>query len=270
MMSERGLQARELLSSESSSEPVARRLGCQIVIVDDADELGRTAALIVARLVNRSPRAVLALPTGQTPLTMYKWLRDLYRKGAIDFPSVRTFNLDEFCGVSPENPASFAAYMRRELLEHVNLNRDNVNLLNPLALDPEAECRDYERRIRQAGGIDLAILGIGRNGHIAFNEPGSAFDSRTRLVRLAPTTIRDSRVFFADPSEVPRSALTMGIGTIMEARQLLLLASGRRKARILARSLLGEVTTTVPASVVQRHPGLTVVADKLAATELMG
>lgn len=270
MMPERAPQARELVSDESSNQPHGRRLKYQIVIVNDADELGQTAALIVVRLVNRSRRTVLALPTGQTPLAMYQWLRDLHREGAIDFSSVRTFNLDEFYGVSPENPASFAAYMRRELFDHVNLPDDGVNLLNPLALDAEAECRDYERRIRQAGGIDLAILGIGRNGHIAFNEPGSAFDSRTRLVRLAPTTIRDSRAFFADPSEVPHSALTMGIGTIMEARQLLLLASGRRKARILARSLLGEVTTAVPASVVQRHPNLTVIADKPAAAELMG
>lgn len=261
--------ARQPHSANESWEPPDDKPGHRIMIVRDGDELGRTAATIVARTLRDNPRAVLALPTGNTPLPMYRWLVRMHGEGAVDFSAARTFNLDEFYGLSPENPASFAAYMHRELFCHVSLGDDNVNLLNPLALDAQAECRDYERRIRQAGGIDLAILGIGRNGHIAFNEPGSAFDSRTRLIRLATSTIRDSRRFF-DGSPVPPLALTMGIGTIMEARQVLLLASGRKKARILARSLLGEVSVEVPASVLQRHPALTVIIDQQAAAGLAG
>mgnify|MGYP005857499077 CR=1 FL=1 len=261
--------ARRLHAASESWGPFDNKPGRRLVIVRDSDELGRTAATIVARTLQDKPRAVLALPTGNTPLPMYRWLVRMHGEGAVDFSATRTFNLDEFYGVSPDDPASFAAYMRREFFDHVNLNRDNVNLLNPLALDPEAECHDYERRLRQAGGIDLAILGIGRNGHIAFNEPGSAFDSRTRLVSLAASTIRDSRRFFGG-SPVPHLALTMGIGTIMEARRVLLLASGRKKARILARSLLDEVSVEAPASVLQRHPALTVIADQQAAAGLVG
>lgn len=239
------------------------------MVVEDWDALGRIAALIVAQQLHDNPLSVLALPTGKTPLTLYCWLVRMYDEGTVDFSANRTFNLDEFYGIDRDNPGSFAAYMRREFFGHVNLRPENINLLDPLAHDVDAECRCYERKIRDAGGIDLAILGIGQNGHLAFNEPGSPFDSRTRLVRLTPQTIKDNRSFFRDLSEVPHFALTMGLGTIMEARHVLLLASGRRKAKVIARALQGAVTVACPASVLQQHPKLTVVVDKDAAARLL-
>lgn len=227
------------------------------------------AAAVVAEVLGHNPRAVLALPTGNTPLSLYQRLVYLHRKDSVTFSAVTTFNLDEYHGLAPDDPASYAAYMHREFFDHVDINPQKVHLLNSLATDAEAECRAYEEEIRRAGGLDLAILGIGRNGHIAFNEPGSDFASRTRRVQLTDQTIADNKSLFADPARMPRFALTMGIGTILEARRVLLLASGRKKAEILAKALRGEVNTDVPASVLQLHPKLTVIADKAAAEQLM-
>ncbi|MBI2955625.1 MAG: glucosamine-6-phosphate deaminase [Chloroflexi bacterium] len=279
------------------------KYGFRLIVVGDADDLGKVAALIVAKELRDNPRAVLALPTGRTPLGMYRQLRHLYEEGEVDFAGVTTFNLDEFYGIPAEHPGSFAAYMRRELFDRVNLHPENINLLDSLASAPsvrglgghpqefpfpkraggaqnqkrcpgraapdaDEECHGYERKIRRAGGIDLAILGIGHNGHIAFNEPGSPFDARTRLVKLTERTLADNSIYFADATAVPRFALTMGIGTIMEARRILLLASDGKKARILARALEGDITSDVPASALQRHSGLTVVADEPAVASL--
>lgn len=219
-------------------------------------------------MLDQNPRAVLVLPTGNTPLSLYQRLVQMHQDGTITFSATTTFNLDEYHGLSPDDPGSYAAYMHHEFFDRVDVDPRRVHLLNSLAADVEAECRAYEEAIRQAGGIDLAILGIGRNGHIAFNEPGSDFASRTRRVRLTAQTVADNQTLFADPARMPRFALTMGIGTIMEARRVLLLASGPRKAEILARALRGEVTTDVPASVLRLHPRLTVVADKDAAIGL--
>lgn len=237
----------------------------ELVIVDSYRELSLRAAAHVAALLRRKPNAVLGLATGSTPVGLYQELVRLHRQEGLDFSRVTTFNLDEYWGLPDDHPASYHRFMQENLFGLVNLRPENTHIPSGTAENMEAECERYEEAIRRAGGIDLQILGIGQNGHIGFNEPGTPFTSRTRVVDLTEDTRRANARFFPSLEEVPRRAVTMGIATIMEAREILLLASGKEKAAALAAAVEGEVTPEVPASVLQTHPRVTVLADRAAA-----
>jgi glucosamine-6-phosphate deaminase len=207
---------------------------------------------------------VLGLPTGSTPEGFYAALA---QSGA-DFRAVQTFNLDEYLGLPREHDQSYYTFMKRHIYDRVNLDPAHTHVPFGMAADPEAECRSYEAAIREASGIDVMLLGIGHNGHIGFNEPGTPWTSRTRRVELAAKTRQANARFFGSIDGVPREALTMGIGTILESRQIILLASGEGKAEIIRRTLEGEAGVDVPATALQGHPNVTVLLDRAAAMEL--
>jgi glucosamine-6-phosphate deaminase len=234
----------------------------------DYEVLSERAAHIVADLVRKKPTAVLGLATGSTPEGLYSCLIRIARDERIDFSRVTTFNLDEYEGLPPAHPESYHAFMQRNLFDGLGLAESQTNLLDGLAEDPTAECAAYEAKIRRAGGIDLQVLGIGGDGHIAFCEPGSSLAGRTSLVALHPKTIADNARFFTSEDEVPRKALTMGVGTILEARSCLILAKGLAKADVWARMIEGPVTAQVTASALQLHPWAIAISDRDAASEL--
>lgn len=233
------------------------------IIVDTYEDLSLVAARLVGDAIGEKPDLVLGLPTGRTPVGFYAALVQLYRQGRVDFSRVVTFNLDEYYPMDPRDPRSFHAFMQKHLLEHVNVPWDHVHIPDGRAPEPEQACAEYEHQLARAGGIDLLVLGIGHNGHIGFNEPGAPRQGRTGPVRLAHETIQAN--FGSVGPGVPRFALSMGIGTILESRKILLLASGQDKASITRRALLGPVTPDVPASFLQLHPSLTVILDRGAA-----
>lgn len=240
----------------------------RLVVAKDYESLSWEAARLIARELLAKPNLVLALPTGETPKGMYQSLVRLYREGLLDFSQATIFNLDEYLGLPPDHPQSFRTYMYRHLWELVNLRRESTYIPNSIPANPEEECRRYEELIEKAGGIDLAVLGLGKNGHIAFNEPGTPFESLTHVAQLSLETREREVQAFGVLENVPTHAITIGIKTIMRARKVILLVSGKGKAKILAQALLGPVTPEVPASILQLHPQLTVVADEEAAAEL--
>lgn len=242
----------------------------RLIVVDDYLALSREAARFVARRLLAKPDLVLALPTGETPLGLYRELARLHREGLLDFSRATAFNLDEFLGIPPNHPASFRSYMERHFWGQVNLRPEARHIPQSLPADPTGECQRYEALIQGAGGLDLAILGLGRNGHIAFNEPGTPFERRTHVAELTEETRADEAERFGGLGNVPKRAITLGIRTLMNAREVLLLVSGIEKAGILARALEGPVTPAVPASVLQLHPNLTVLVDRAAAAFLQG
>jgi glucosamine-6-phosphate deaminase len=220
----------------------------------------------VARSVARNPRLVLGLPTGRTPIPLYRELVALCRARQVDFSAATTFNLDEFVGVAPTDPGSYRAFMRRHLFDHVNLPARRTHMLDGSAADPAAECARFERAIARAGGIDLMVLGLGRNGHIGFNEPGPWLVADTHLTALRPSTRRANAFLFGQrPAGVPRHALSMGMGTILRARRIVLLVTGRAKARSLERAIHGRITPLVPASFLQLHRDVEVWLDAAAS-----
>lgn len=226
-------------------------------------------AEIIARELVLNPRLVLGLATGRSMEGVYAHLASLQRERDLDFSRCRTFNLDEYVGLPPSHAGSFHHYMAERLFRPVKLLPGQVALLDGMAPDLPAECRRYEALIRQAGGIDLLLLGLGQTGHIGFNEPPTAFDSRTHEAHLLPLTRRQNAdLFGGEPSAVPATALTMGIGTILEARRCLLLVTGARKAAVLARVMEGPATPLVPGSALQRHPDCQVVVDEAAMTSV--
>ena len=233
-----------------------------------------SAALLVARLIAKdlraNPQLVLGLATGHTMEAVYRRLVDMCRTENLDFSLCRTFNLDEYVGIPPDSPGSYRSYMNRHLFLHVNIDRRNTHLPNGTAPDLDAECERYEQAIRRAGGIDFQLLGIGRDGHIGFNEPLSALRSRTRAKALTPDTIRQNTLEFGGPETMPRRALTMGVGTILESRRCVLLATGEEKGDIVARAVEGPITSMVSASALQLHARCTVIVDRAAATRLQG
>ena len=241
------------LIQKSVSES-ANSLFVKIHICADYDEMSEEAARSVAEAIRAKPKLVLCVPSGNTPKGMYQELIRMRRQSQLDFSKVKFFLLDEYIGLRPGHPQSFRADLWRVFLNYINVRPANVYL-------PD---ESYEETTRRSGGIDLLISGIGVNGHIAFNEPGSALDSRTRIVELEDSTIELMKTSFSPP-ELPRKAITMGLATILEARRILLLASGSPKAQILARALTGEITTDVPASALRLHSNLTVIADEEAA-----
>jgi glucosamine-6-phosphate deaminase len=240
----------------------------RIAICASIQAATKLAAVRVGAVLRAHPRAVVALATGRTPVKLYRTLVRLHRAGELDLAQAALFNLDEFAGVPPDHPGSFATFLRRHLIAPLRIDPSHVHFLDGAANRWQNEARGHEEALASAGGLDLAILGIGRNGHIAFNEPASALGSRTRRVRLTTATRRAYAGFAQRRDPVPTHAITMGMASIMEARELLVLASGRAKAAIVARALQGPITTRVPASLLQLHPNVTVVLDRAAAARL--
>jgi glucosamine-6-phosphate deaminase len=234
----------------------------RVFIEPDLDALARRAAGCVADVLLATPGAVLALPTGRTPLGLYRELVRMHHENHLDFSAIRVFSLDEYIGVLPTDVRSFHSYLWERFLSRVNVLPANMHLLPPSA--DANDCGDYETAIREAGGIDLLIAGVGTNGHIAFNEPGSGLDSRTRIVELQESTLAGMRAVFGH-DELPTHAVTMGLATILEARKILVLASGQVKRNALAGLLRGPVTTENPVSAVRLHADATVVADRDAS-----
>ena len=240
----------------------------KVLIVKNYEELSLETALRIAEAVRSNPDIVLGLATGGTPLGCYRELIRMHREEGLSFSRVTTFNLDEYVGLPPSHPQSYHYYMFHNFFDHVDVRRENVHIPDGMAENLDEECRRYEEAIKEAGGIDLQLLGIGRNGHIGFNEPGSPFDSRTRVVKLSEQTRKDNARFFNSIDEVPTHAITMGIGTIMEARRIILIASGEAKAEAIAKAVKGPKTVDVPASALQDHPDCLFIIDKEAASLL--
>jgi len=228
-----------------------------------------TARLIAAEILAR-PQLVLGLATGRTMERVYAKLVQIHREDGLDFSLVRTFNLDEYIGLSPQDDASYRHYMNHHLFDHINIDRRNTNLPDGMTDDENGEGERYEAAIRDAGGIDLQLLGIGRAGHIGFNEPLSALQSRTRAKALTPITIAENSGQFDDPSRMSRRAITMGVGTILEAKRLLVLVTGKSKAEILAKAVEGPITSMVSATAIQLHRSVQVISDEQAAADLSG
>lgn len=238
-----------------------------IFVVDDYEQLSKKAAQVVAQRVQAKKNLVLGLATGSTPVGMYQELVRMHENGLVNFGLVTTFNLDEYVGLGSDDSQSYYRFMQANFFSHVKVEKSFIP--NGLATDFVGECSSYEAEIKSNGGIDVQILGVGRDGHIGFNEPGASRSSRTCVVSLDAITMQDNSRFFADISRVPNRAITMGIGTILDARECILLANGAHKAEIILRALKGPVTELVPASFLQTHENLTVILDKDAAKKII-
>ena len=240
----------------------------EVIVQRDYAQMSKVAAQIVGELLNTKPNAVLGMATGSTPLGLYQELVRLHEKEQLDFSRVTTFNLDEYVGLNVNHPQSYHYFMHKHFFQHVNIPPQNINIPSGTTSNYPAFCQWYESRIAECGGIDLQILGIGTDGHIAFNEPTSSLSSRTRLKTLSKQTIDDNARFFERREDVPIYAITMGVGTILEARKLLLVASARAKAKAIAQAVEGPVTSMVTASALQLHKDAIVIVDQEAAAGL--
>jgi len=236
----------------------------KIYQVKDYKEMSRKAANIISAQIIIKPNCVLGLATGSTPIGVYQQLVEWYHKGDLDFSNVKTINLDEYKGVAPNNKQSYHYFMNKNLFEKVNINKRNVNIPNGLEEDSSAECTRYNKIIHNLGGIDMQLLGIGHNGHIGFNEPEEVFEMGTHCVALAQSTIEANSRLFEKEEIIPKYAYTMGIKSIIQAKKILMIVSGKDKADILMKLLNGPVTPAVPASILQLHNDLTIVADEAA------
>ena len=240
----------------------------RIIKAKDYDDLSRKAANIISAQVLLKPDCVLGLATGSTPIGTYKQLIEWYEKGDLDFSAAKSVNLDEYRGLTKDNDQSYYYFMYNNLFKHININMENTNVPDGTEPDSEKECSRYENVIEAYGGVDLQLLGLGHNGHIGFNEPDKDFPRTTHCVDLTQSTIEANKRFFASVDDVPKQAYTMGIGTIMKARKILLVVSGADKAQILHDILCGPVTPEVPASILQLHSDVIVVADEAAMAKL--
>jgi glucosamine-6-phosphate deaminase len=239
-----------------------------VIIKDDYESICQEAARHVADLIEKKPNCVLGLATGSTPLGVYRELIRLHKEGGLDFSQITTFNLDEYVGLPKTHEQSYYFFMQENLFKHININPNSIHIPNGMAEDIEEECLFYEEQIVKAGGIDLQILGIGANGHIAFNEPLSSLGSRTRIKTLTHKTRQDNARFFSSIDEVPKYAITMGVGSIMESRSIILLASGKNKAEAISKTIEGPITAMVPATMVQMHRDAVILVDQDAASLL--
>ena len=239
-----------------------------ITVLPDSLAAARQTADLIANQIRDKPTSVLGLATGSTPIEVYRELIRRHRSDGLDCSAVTTFNLDEYVGLGPEHPQSYRHFMQENLFDHLNVPVSQTHVPDGLAADLAEHAERYEQAIAAAGGIDVQLLGIGHNGHIAFNEPGAARTSRTRVVRLAEQTIEKNSRFFASVGEVPRTALTMGIDTILESKQIVLLAFGKAKAEAVRRALQGPADSDSPASYLQLHENVTFVLDADAASLL--
>ena len=242
----------------------------EFIITKDYDEMSRVAADIIAQKVRTKPNCTLGLATGSTPIGLYAQLVKDHREGKLSFADVSTYNLDEYRGLDRNSPHSYHYFMREHLFNHVDINMDATHVPDGSNPDAADACERYESAIKACGGIDLQLLGLGHNGHIGFNEPNTCFARETNCVELTLSTIKANSRLFERIEDVPTMAYTMGVGTIMRAHEVLVVASGEDKAEIVARSFFGRVSPDVPASVLQFHPHLTVVVDEAAASKSNG
>ncbi|MDR2649898.1 MAG: glucosamine-6-phosphate deaminase [Clostridiales bacterium] len=240
----------------------------KIYKANDFKDMSRKAANIISAQVILKENSVLGLATGSSPIGVYSQLIEWYKKGDIDFSRVTTINLDEYRGLAPVNEQSYRFFMNTRFFSHININMANTYVPNGMESDAECECARYERLISAMGGIDMQLLGLGHNGHIGFNEPGAAFEAYTHCVDLTQSTIESNKRFFAASGEVPRRAYTMGIKTIMQARRIVVIVSGEKKAQIVKEAFFGSITPRIPASVLQLHNNVTLVGDEAALSLL--
>ena len=240
----------------------------RVIVCDTYDEMSETGAKLIESQIMLKPDSVLGLATGSTPLKPYGQMIELYKKGVVDFSSVTTFNLDEYVNLDVKDKNSYHSFMHENLFDHINIPEKSINFLNGNAEDLEQECKDYEQKIKNAGGIDIQLLGIGSNGHIAFNEPADCFQRWSHVVTLKESTVQDNSRFFNSIDEVPTQAVTMGIGSIMQAKKILIIALGTNKAKAIKQLIDGNVTPMCPASVLQFHTHVTLMLDKAAASLL--
>lgn len=239
-----------------------------VVVVKNYYEISIQAAQLIAEQITKKKNSVLGLATGQTPVGMYQELIKMFKRGDIDFSEVRTFNLDEYYGLPSKHPQSYHHYMWDTFFKYINIKKENIHLLNGATENIKEECNQYEILIQKHGGIDLQILGIGDNGHLGFNEPAIGLNSKTHLVNLSEETIQANSQYFDDIQKIPRQALTMGIGTIMKAKKIVLLANGRKKSQAIERTIHGPVSTEVPATVLQLHNNVLLIIDEEAASQI--
>ena len=241
----------------------------RIYVGKNYEEMSRIAANVLSAQVTMKHDCVLGLATGSTPIGTYKVLAERCAKGDLDFSQVKSINLDEYVGLSGDHDQSYRYFMNTNLFDHINIDKANTNVPNGLAEDVEAECARYNQVINTLGPIDIQVLGMGHNGHIGFNEPAEAFPLKTNLVDLQESTINANSRFFASRDDVPKQAITMGIGAIMKAKKILVVVSGEGKADIVAKAFAGPVTPHVPASILQLHPDVVLVGDEAALSKLL-
>ena len=236
----------------------------RVIVCENYEQVSKEADKIIAAQVHLKPNCVLGLATGSTPVGAYNELVDMYKKGEIDFKDVTTFNLDEYYPITRDNDQSYYYFMHDNLFNYINIPEESIHVLNGEVTDPEKECKDYEKCIEEHGGIDLQLLGIGRNGHIAFNEPDENLVADTHVTALTDDTIDANARFFADIKDVPTKSLTMGMASIMKARKILILINGAGKAQALKKLLSGEISTMCPATMLNMHSNVVVICDKEA------
>ena len=237
----------------------------QIHIFENAAQVGQAAATLIAAQVLSKPDSVLGLATGSTPIPTYQELSRLCKAGVVDFSRVRSFNLDEYCNLPVDHEQSYHSFMKDNLFDHINIDISNTRVPDGNAADPQEECVNYDAAIRAAGGIDVQVLGIGRNGHIGFNEPGDAFVYGCHIVNLTQSTIEANRRFFESEADVPRQAISLGVGSIINARKILLLATGADKAQAIRDSIYGDINPQTQASILRTHSDVIFLLDKAAA-----
>jgi glucosamine-6-phosphate deaminase len=237
----------------------------ELIVVKNYEEMSKKAASIISSQVIIEPNSVLGLATGDTPLGMYKELIKKYKENEVDFSKVKTFNLDEYYGLERDNIQSYYFYMINNFFEFINIDSNNINIPNGTSNDIEEDCLNYERKIKEAGGIDIQVLGIGVNGHIGFNEPNVNFEAQTHLVNLNENTIKSNARFFNSIDEVPKKAISMGIKTILQSKKIILLASGESKAEAVYNTVKGKISPEIPSSILQLHQNVTIILDESAA-----
>jgi len=237
----------------------------RIIVCENYEEVSKKAAQMILSQVTLKPNSVLGLATGSTPIGMYENLVDLNKKGDIDFSEVRTFNLDEYYNLPKENNQSYHYFMYQNLFNHININSENIHIPNGMTNDVNAECERYDELIKESGGIDIQVLGIGNNAHIGFNEPTINFEKGTHLVELDDSTIEANSRFFDNIEDVPKKAITMGVGSIFKSRKIMLIATGENKAEAIYNTVYGKVVPEVPASILQFHSDIVLILDKDAA-----
>ena len=241
----------------------------EVIIMKTKEQIGEAAGKIIAEVVKNDPAAKLGLATGASPVPTYKYLISKYASGAISFKDVSAYNLDEYCNLPRDDENSYYTFMRKNLFDHIDIDPANTHIPDGNAADPDAECARYDALIEKIGGVDVQILGIGTDGHIGFNEPGDSFAPGTFKIKLHESTIESNSVYFKN-GDMPRYALTMGIGTIMRAKKIVLIATGKAKAGAVKAMIEGEVSPACPASILQTHPDVTVFLDEAAAELLTG
>ncbi|MFD2044980.1 glucosamine-6-phosphate deaminase [Ornithinibacillus salinisoli] len=240
----------------------------KIINVKDYEEMSQQACSMLLDVIRNEIKPVLGLATGSTPEGLYQHLIEKYNEQKVSFQETTTFNLDEYVGLDRHDPNSYRFFMNEKLFNHVNIPEENTHVPSGIAPDPNQECYDYEQLIQEADRIDVQVLGLGLNGHIGFNEPGTPFNSRTHVVALDESTRQANARFFDSINDVPTQAITMGIETIMESKSIILLVSGEKKAEPLARLVYGEISEDFPASILQKHENVTIIADEAACANL--